>query len=60
MPTDPKWRVIAKRSGQSIAETLAVFNFVMVNASANATQRGRTHNLFADDIAAALDDDPAR
>ena len=55
MPTDPKWRVIAKRSGQPIATVMAVFTFVMVNASANATERGRTHNLFSDDIAAALD-----
>lgn len=55
MPTDPKWRVIARKSGRSISEVIAVFNFVMVNASANANERGRTHNLFADDIAAALD-----
>lgn len=55
MPTDPKWRVIARRSGRSVSEVIAIFNFVMVNASANATERGRTHNLFADDIAAALD-----
>lgn len=59
MPTDPKWRVIARKSGRSIAEVIAVFNFVMVNASANATERGRTHNLFAEDIAAALDLDEA-
>jgi hypothetical protein len=55
MPTDPKWRVIAKRSRQPIATVMAVFTFVMVNASANADERGRTHNLFYDDIAAALD-----
>lgn len=55
MPTDPKWRVIAKRSGASISEVISAYAFVMINASANATERGRTHNLFADDIAAALD-----
>lgn len=55
MPTDPKWRVVAKRSGRSIAEVIAVFNFVMVNASGNDGKRGVTHNLFPDDIAAALD-----
>ena len=55
MPTDPKWRVIARRAGQRIGDVIAVFNFVMVNASANANERGRTQNLFADDIAAALD-----
>ena len=55
MPTDPKWRTIARKSGQSVSEVIAVFNFMMVNASANANERGRTHNLFAEDIAAALD-----
>lgn len=55
MPTDPKWRVIAKRSGAAISEVISTYAFVMINASANATERGRTHNLFADDIAAALD-----
>lgn len=60
MPTDPKWRVIARKSGSSISEVIAIFNFVMVNASANATERGRTHNLFAEDIAAALDLDDAK
>ena len=55
MPTDPKWRVIAKRCGRSIAEVMAVFNFILVNASCNDMKRGVTHNLFHDDIAAALD-----
>ncbi len=55
MPTDPKWRGIARRSGQRIGDVIAVFNFMMVNASANANERGRTHNMFADDIACALD-----
>jgi hypothetical protein len=55
MPTDPKWRSVAKKSGQRIGDVIAIFNFLMVNASANANERGRTHNLFADDIAAALD-----
>lgn len=55
MPTDPKWRVIARKSLQPIALVLATFNFILVNASANATERGRTHNLHAEDIAAALD-----
>ncbi len=59
MPTDPKWRVIARKSGRSVSEVIAVFTFVMVNASANANERGRTHNLHADDIAAALDMDDA-
>lgn len=54
MPTDPKWRVISNRCQRPISEVMAVFTFMMVNASANATERGRTHNLFADDIGAAL------
>ena len=55
MPTDPKWRTIAKKSGQRIGDVMAVYNFVLVNASANATERGRTHNLVAEDVATALD-----
>lgn len=55
MPTDPKWRTIARKSGQRVGDVIAVFNFMLVNASANANERGRTHNLFAEDIAAALD-----
>lgn len=54
-PTDPKWRVIAKKSGQSIPAVIAVWNFLMVNASENATERGRTHNWNNEDVAAALD-----
>lgn len=55
MPTDPKWRVIARRSGRSISEAMSVFTFLMVNASANADERGKTKNISAEDIAAALD-----
>lgn len=55
MPTDPKWRTIARKSGQRVGDVIAVFNFVLVNASANASERGRTHNLEAEDIATALD-----
>lgn len=55
MPTDPKWRSIARRAGQRVGDVIATFNFVLVNASGNASERGRTHNLHAEDIAAALD-----
>ncbi len=55
MPTDPKWRVIAKRSGRSIAEVIAVFTMMLTNASANANERGRTQNWSDEDAAAALD-----
>lgn len=55
MPTDPKWRVIARRSGQRVGDVIAVFNFLMVSASANADERGRTHGFECEDVAAALD-----
>lgn len=62
MPTDPKWRVIARKANRPIAEVIAVFNFMLVNASANATERnanaterGVLHNWSDEDIAAALD-----
>ena len=54
-PTDPKWKTIARKSGQRIGDVLAVWTFVLTNASANANERGRTHNLESEDIAAALD-----
>ncbi|MDR3591556.1 MAG: DnaD domain protein [Negativicutes bacterium] len=57
MPSDPKWRTIAKVSGQRIGDVIAVFNFLMVNANTNATERGRTHNFNPEDIASALDID---
>lgn len=55
MPTDPKWRVVAKRSGRSLPEVISVFMFMMTNAGANATERGELDNWSHDDIAAALD-----
>ena len=58
MPTDPKWRVIAKRSGRPISEVMAVFMFMMTNAGANATERGVLVNWSDEDIAAALDAEP--
>jgi predicted Fe-S protein YdhL (DUF1289 family) len=54
MPTDPKWRTIARVSKQSISEVIAVFSFVLVDASANASERGRTE-VNAEDVASALD-----
>lgn len=57
MPTDPKWRVIAKRSGRSISEVIAVFNFMLANAGANANERGVLLNWSDEDVAAALDVD---
>ena len=58
MPTDPKWRVIARRSGQPLPCVIAVFNLLMVNASANADDRGTLRNWDDEDAAAALDMEP--
>lgn len=59
MPTDPKWRVIARRAGQSVGNVMAVFNFMMVNAGANETDRGTLRNWEDEDVASALDVDAA-
>ena len=58
MPTDPKWRVIAKRAGRPISEVLAVFVFMMTNAG-NAATRGTLENWNDEDVSAALDMDEA-
>ncbi len=55
MPNDPKWRTIARASKQSIPEVVSVYVHVLVNASTNANERGRTHGLECEDIASALD-----
>lgn len=54
MPTDPKFRTIAKASGQPLVAVIAVFTFMLVDASANATERGRTH-ANDENVASALD-----
>jgi hypothetical protein len=56
MPTDPKWRVIARKSGQSIGNVMAVFNFMLVCA-ANATERGELIGWNDESVAAGLDVD---
>lgn len=57
MPNDPKWRVIAKRSGRPIAEVLAVFVHMMTNAGTSA-DRGTLAGWNDEDVAAALDMEP--
>jgi hypothetical protein len=57
MPTDPKWRTIARKSGQRVGDVMAVFNFLMVAASANADERGAISSFDAEDVATALDID---
>ncbi|GLT01790.1 hypothetical protein GCM10007897_31880 [Sphingobium jiangsuense] len=55
MPTDPKWRTIARKSGQRIGDVIAVFNFILVNASENAAERGALSAFDIEDVASALD-----
>lgn len=59
MPTDPKWRVIARKSGQPLACVIAVFNLMMVSASGNAMKRGTMLAWDDEDAGAALDMDAA-
>lgn len=53
MPTDPKWRTIARVSGQSIALVQAVYLHLLVDASRNVTRGHAT--VTAEDLASALD-----
>jgi len=56
MPTDPKWRVIARKSGQPLPCVIALFTLLMTTASA-AEVRGDVSSLTDEDAAAALDMD---
>lgn len=55
MPTDPKWRVIARKAGQRIGDVIAVYVFMLCNASCNTVKRGVTQGFVAEDVAAAID-----
>ena len=55
MPTDPKWRVIARRSGRPVTEVIAVFVLMMTSAEAST---GALDGFDDEDAAAALDMDP--
>lgn len=64
MPTDPKFRVIAKRSGRPLSEVIALFTYMLTVAGrrtgtertqANADERGELFAWSDDDAAAALD-----
>ena len=57
MPTDPKWRVIARKSGQPLPAVIAVFTMMMCNASSNAEERGALIGWDDEDVGAALDMD---
>lgn len=54
--TDPKWRVIARKSGQPIPAVLAVWAMVLESAS-QSTERGELSGWDNEDTAAALDMD---
>ena len=53
MPNDPKWRTVARVSGQPISLVLSVALHLMVDASRNVT-RGHV-TVTAEDVASALD-----
>lgn len=60
MPNDPKWRTIARKSGQSIALVQAVYLQMAVNASQHPVtdHAGATSFMVTmkdEDIASALD-----
>lgn len=59
MPTDPKFRVIARKSDRPLSEVVSVFVLMLTNASANDVERGALLNWSDEDAAAALDLDPA-
>jgi hypothetical protein len=56
MPTDPKWRVVARKAGRPLSEVLAVFVFMLTNAS-KAQERGTLANWSDEDVGAAIDVD---
>lgn len=53
MPNDPKWRTIARISGQPVALVQAVFVHLLVDASRNVTRGHIT--VTVEDLASALD-----
>lgn len=53
MPNDPKWRTIARVSGESISLVQAIYIHMLVDASRNVT-RGHV-TVVTEDIASALD-----
>lgn len=57
MPTDPKWRVVARKSGQPLCSVVAVFTLMLTNASGNASERGTLLAWDHEDAGAALDMD---
>lgn len=54
MITDPKWRVISRKSGASVSEVISVAIGLMTSASENEGGRG-VYTVEPEDIAACLD-----
>lgn len=54
LPNDPKWRTIARASGQPIALVIALYIHLLTNASMSP-ERGVVHNFSSEDVATALD-----
>jgi hypothetical protein len=54
MPTDPKWRTVARVAKQPITNVISVYVHMLVCAS-TATERGRTQGWNDEDVASALD-----
>lgn len=57
MPNDPKWRAVARRSGQRIGDVIAVYTHMLCQARV-ADTAGRIDDWDDEDVAAALDLDP--
>ncbi len=53
MPTDPKWLTIARKSGRSVSEVIAVYDFLLVSAS-KSSKRGVAEDFKPDDVAGFL------
>lgn len=53
MPNDPKWRTIARLSGEPVALVMAIYVHLLVDASRNVT-RGHV-TVTPEDLASALD-----
>ena len=54
LPNDPKFRVVARRSGASLPEVISVFITMLTTASA-ARSRGTLEGWNDEDVAASLD-----
>ena len=54
MPTDPKFRTIARAAKQPLPVVVSIFTFMLTDASANESERGRT-TATDEDIASAFD-----